>query len=314
VSGGADSVAMLRAICALKTGGEGTLHVAHFNHRLRGEESEADEAFVVDLCRRFDLQCCLGSADPQPPLAEGGDGVEAAARAARYEFLRQTAEDRGARYVVTAHSADDQVETILHRIVRGTGIGGLAGMRRARPLGSAASLIRPLLGFRRGRLVTYLDDLGQPYRRDSTNTDVRFTRNRIRHELLPQLAEQFNAGVADALLRLGGLAGEVQTVVDWLVDRLVERCVVDEGVDAIRLETYALAAEHRYLVRELFIAVWRRQDWPMQAMGFAQWDLLAEMAAAPATVVSDRSSKQTLPGNVVAEPGEGCVRLVRLSK
>ena len=310
VSGGADSVALLRAICALKTGGEGRVCVAHFNHRLRGEESTADEAFVVDLAARFNLPCQLGSAGAETSPEASGDGLEAAARVARYEFLRRTAEGLGARYVVTAHTADDQVETILHRIVRGTGIGGLTGMRRARPLGSAASLIRPLLGFRRARLVAYLDDLGQPCRHDSTNADVRFTRNRIRHELLPLLAEQFNPGVTDALLRLGSLAGEVQTVVDSLVDRLAGQCVVDEGIDAVRVETRALAGEHRYLVRELFMVVWRQRGWPMQAMGFAQWNLLAEMALACAGGTSDRPSKQTLPGNILAEPGEGYVWLV----
>ena len=314
ISGGADSVALLRAICALKTGGEGRVCVAHFNHRLRGEESATDEAFVVDLAARFNLPCQLGSAGDETSPEASGDGLEAAARAARYEFLRRTAARLGARYVVTAHTADDQIETILHRIVRGTGIVGLAGMRRARPLGSAASLIRPLLGFRRARLVAYLDDLGQPCRYDSTNADVRFTRNRIRHELLPLLAVQFNPGVTDALLRLGNLAGEVQAVADSLVNRLAGQCVVAEGADAVRVETRVLAGEHRYLVRELFMAVWRRQGWPMQAMGFTEWDLLAEMAQACAGGTPDPPSKQTLPGNILAEPAEGHVRLVRLRK
>jgi tRNA(Ile)-lysidine synthase len=311
VSGGADSVALARAMGALKTGGEGRLCVAHLNHHLRGEESAADEAFVVELCRRLALPCEVGHARVAELAARGGDGLEAAARQARYDFLRRTAARLGARYVVTAHTADDQAETILHRILRGTGIGGLRGMDRARPLGPAATLIRPLLEFRRAQLLGYLDDLGQPYRHDASNQDTRLTRNRIRHELLPQLAEQFNPAVVDALLRLGRLAGEVQSVLDSAVEDLAERHVRREGPEAVEIDTAALAGRPLHEVRELLMVVWRDQGWPMQAMGFAEWDQLAEMLAGCRAAPSALPPKQTFPGNVSAEPGEGRLRLVR---
>jgi tRNA(Ile)-lysidine synthase len=136
-------------------------------------------------------------------LLSGGhpDGVEAAARAARYEFLQATAERLGARYVATAHTADDQAETVLHHIVRGTGLAGLAGMSRARSLGAAATLIRPLLSFRRRDVIEYLGALGQSYCEDTTNRDPAFTRSRIRHELLPLLA----SGLQPARDRRAGL-------------------------------------------------------------------------------------------------------------
>jgi len=301
VSGGCDSVALLRAMSALKTGGEGGLRVAHFNHRLRGDESAADETFVVDLCRQLSVPCELGSAggEESPEVTS-----EEAARALRYRFLQQATGRCGARYVVTAHTADDQAETILQRIIRGTGIGGLKGMDRVRPLGPA-TLIRPLLEFRRAELRSYLGDLGQPYRRDSSNADVRFTRNRIRHELLPRLTAEFNPGVVEALLRLGTLAGEVQAVVDDAVVELLAACVRLESPAAATIELGPLAGRPSYLVRELLLSVWRRQDWPMQAMGFAQWDLLEAMFSSAAP------RKQTLPGNVSAEVAEGRLRLVR---
>ena len=144
VSGGADSVALLRAIVALKTAGEGRLVAAHLNHQLRPAEAEADQALVVELCRRLGVACEVGRVRLDLAGPEGRDGLEAAARRARYQFLEATAARLGARFVVTAHTADDQAETILHRILRGTGIGGLSGMARARPLGPA-TLIRPLL-------------------------------------------------------------------------------------------------------------------------------------------------------------------------
>ena len=313
VSGGADSVALMRAMRALKGGGEGRLLVAHFNHQLRGDESAADEAFVIELCGRFDLPCEVGRARVDKLAAQSSDGVEAAARAARYEFLQQTAGRLGARYVVTAHTADDQAETILHRILRGTGIAGLAGMERARALGPAATLIRPLLVVRRAELVAYLDDLGQSYRSDSSNQDTRLTRNRIRHELLPRLARQFNPGVVDALLRLGRLAGQAQAVVDEIVQGLFERRVVCESPQAVQIDAAGLADEPRHVIRELLVATWRNQDWPMQAMGFHEWDQLAEMLSGCGEISAELPSKRTFPGNVLAEPGEGRLRLVRVS-
>jgi len=312
VSGGVDSVALLRALAALKTGGEGRLYVGHFNHGLRGGESEEDERFVGELCRQLDLPCKVGHVAGGQAVTDSGDGLEAAARATRYEFLQQTAARLGARYVVTAHTADDQAETILHRIIRGTGIGGLAAMVRARPLGPAATLIRPLLEVRRSELKAYLSGLGQRYRSDSSNVDVRFTRNRIRHELLPLLAERFNPGVVDAVLRLGSLAGEVQVVVDAIVGELVPLCVAMVSSEQLEIDADALSGRPRYVIRELLMAVWRQQDWPLQAMGFVQWELLAEMVVACSERgCSELPPQQTFPGNVLAERSEGRLRLVR---
>ena len=311
VSGGADSVALTRAMRALKTRGDGRLCVAHFNHHLRGDESAADEALVVDLCRQIGLPCHVGRAQPGLLVAKTGDGLEAVARSARYEFLQQTAARLGARYVVTAHTADDQAETILHRIIRGTGLAGLGGMDRARTLGPAATLIRPLLGVYRADLVAYLEDLGQSYRCDSSNQDTRLTRNRIRHELLPLLARQFNPGVADALLRLGRLAGDVQAVIEAIVEGLLQRYVVRESAAAVRIDAAGLGDQPRHLIRELLVAIWRNQHWPMQAMGFAQWDQLAEMVTACRVASVEVPAKQIFPGNVSALPAEGRLRLLR---
>jgi tRNA(Ile)-lysidine synthase len=307
VSGGADSVALLRGMTALKTGGPGSLLAAHLNHQLR-EDSAADEAFVVRLCRQLGIVCEVGRARIDP--AEAGDGLEAAARRARYEFLEEAAGRAGARYVVTAHTADDQAETILHRILRGTGLRGLAGMSRVRPLGPA-TLIRPLLGFSRAELLAYLDDLGQPYRRDASNDDLRFTRNRLRHDVLPQLARQFNPSVVDALLRLGRLAGEAQEVIDELVEQLLRQCVRRQGAGGASIDA-AVANEPRYVVRELLMAVWRNQGWPMQAMGFEEWDLLAEMIG-PAYGKQAAPPPRIFPGGVRAELDDSGLRLTLLA-
>ncbi len=307
VSGGADSVALLRAVAALKTGGAGRLCVAHFNHKLR-HEADFDQQFVVALCKQLGLSCETGFSDVAQLAANAGEGIEPAARRVRYDFLKDAAGRLGARFVLTAHTADDQAETILHRIIRGTGISGLAGMSRSRHLGPA-TLLRPLLGFRRRELEEYLHDIGQPFCQDSSNADRRFTRNRIRHELLPLVARHYNPGVADALLRLGCLADDVQSVIDDLADQLQDRAVRFKNENSVEIDAAALAGRPRYLLRELLVLVWRRQSWPMQAMGFVQWDQLARMLSEKAPASPTVATKQIFPGNVQAEIRNGILRL-----
>ena len=296
VSGGADSVALLRAARRLKeeNGGPGGLAVGHFNHGLRGDEAERDERFVVETCDRLGVACHVGRAQPGQIAGQGGDGLEQAARMARYRFLRTLAGELGARFVATAHTADDQAETILHRILRGTGVRGLAGIPRVRRLGHA-TLIRPMLFARRSDVVDYLAALDQPFCHDSSNADRALTRNRIRHELLPALATGFNPAVVEALLRLGGQARELQAVVDHFAGGLYDRCVVSLPQGRVRIERGPLLGQPPLLVREVLIAVWRRHDWPLQAMGYAEWDELAAMAT------SQEARRRHFPGNVSAE-------------
>jgi tRNA(Ile)-lysidine synthase len=303
ISGGCDSVALLRGMCALSGDGVGRLFAAHVNHQLR-PGADADEQFVRELCREMGIACEVGRAAVEQLADRAGDGLEAAARQARYAFLDETASRLGARFVVTAHTADDQAETILHRIVRGTGIRGLSGMARARPLGHA-TLMRPFLGFRRAELQNYLKKLQQPYRQDESNANLRYTRNRLRHETIPHLREHFNPEVTEALVRLGTLAAESQRVVDELIDDLFCRHVIVEGSEAARIELAGLRGRPPYVVRELLGAVWRRQGWPLQAMGQEKWAELGRFAT------SNVPGRRTLPGNVtVAVVGE-TMRLTR---
>jgi tRNA(Ile)-lysidine synthase len=305
VSGGADSMALLRALHALKTASQGRLIVAHANHQLRGAESDDDERFVCEQCARLEVDCEVGRV-PVGELADvQGDGIEAAARHARYGFLTDTAHHVGARFVAIAHTADDQAETILHRILRGTGIAGLAGSPRTRPLSVATTLIRPLLDRRRGEVLAYLDALGQPFRQDTSNRELRFTRNRIRHELLPHLAAHYNPAVIEALLRLGAVAGECRQAIARQVDELYAAAVDERFPDSIVLRRPALASAPRYIVRELLVTVWRHRGWPEQAMGHAEWNRLVQLATA------NKTATETFPGNVMAQATGAELRLTR---
>lgn len=318
VSGGPDSVALLQSLARLGASRHpepppaARLIAAHYNHRWRGPASDADEAFVRQLCETLHVPCRVARADV--PTGEApqslGDGLEAAARDARYAFLIETARSSGARYVVTAHTADDQVETVLHRVMRGTGLSGLAGIPRLRPLCDGVSLVRPLLDVRRCELLDYLERLGQPHRADESNLDAGFTRVRIRRQLLPRLREQYNPQVDDALLRLGQLAAEAQSVVEGAVGGLFKRAV-SETRHGVRIERVALQGVSPYLVRELLIAVWKSQTWPQQAMNYEKWDELAVMAMSPAP---GSPLKRHFPGSVTAERLDECLLLSRGGK
>jgi tRNA(Ile)-lysidine synthase len=155
-------------------------------------------------------------------------------------------------------------------------------------------------------LVTYLDALGQPCRHDQSNADPRFTRNRIRHQLLPRLQKHFNAEVVESLLRLGALAGEAQAVIDDDVDAWFDRCVAIDRPGEVRIELDSLAGRPRYLIRELLLAVWRRTGWPMQSMGMLKWDELSELAT-----LTTSTAKRVFPGGVVVEVAGGEMQLTR---
>jgi tRNA(Ile)-lysidine synthase len=292
VSGGADSVALLRILDRLRRP-ESQLWVAHFHHGLRGAAADADEQFVARLAAHLNLGYRVGGAPAG--LANAGDGLEAAARRARYAFLTDAAEQLSARYLAIAHTADDQAETILHRVLRGTGPAGLAGMPRVRTLSGAVSLIRPLLAIRRQELRDYLEAVGQDWREDATNARTDATRNWIRHEMLPAAAERVNPGVVDALVRLGSLAGEMQSLLAPLADALLERgtCRLPGSVFAIQCDV--LSGQPRYLVREAIKLAWRREGWPEQAMGLAEWEALADLAQDAAAA---GSQQRDFPGGI----------------
>jgi tRNA(Ile)-lysidine synthase len=304
VSGGGDSVALLLGLAAIRLPGEGRLIVAHINHKLRGRDSDADQAFVEELSRQLGLSCEVATAAVSRETEACRQGAEAAARRTRYELLDAAAGRLGARFVVTAHTADDQVETILHRILRGTGIRGLSGMSRSRRLG-LATLLRPLLGFRRVELAEYLRDRGQAFRTDSSNDDTRFTRNRIRKDLLPLLTNGYNPNIFEALLRLGSLAGEAQRFMDAMVQDLAEKCRRSVRAEEVALDLKVLAAQPRYLVRELLIDVWRRQGWPLMAMGYSEWESVADMVFHLDRHSASVPRKRLLPGAVAVEV-RGC--------
>jgi len=315
VSGGADSVALLRLMVAArdrfvdeahaaqpaKTPVIGQIVVAHFDHGMRPDSAD-DADWVESMAGSFGLTFHRAQARGKEPTSEQ------AAREARYAFLTQVAEAVGARYVVTGHTFDDQAETILHRVIRGTGLAGLAGIPRTRVLTPAVTLMRPLLDFRRAELRALLDTMGQDYRDDPTNAQPIFTRNRLRHDLMPHIAQHYNPEVASALVRLGQLARSAQDEIEIAAEALFEQFVSVDPQGVVAVETSRLNASSRHLVRELLVTIWKKQSWSLQQMTFEKWDALAEQATSQST----RGVTMELPGAIRVRRSPGRLVLQQL--
>jgi tRNA(Ile)-lysidine synthase len=277
VSGGADSVALLRGLVELRGELRLEVHAAHLNHQLRGAAADADAQWLEELCRSLPAPLTIGCAAVADTARESGRGIEETARDERYRFLELAARRSGCRYVAVAHTADDQAETILHHVLRGTGLAGLSGMPASRELDSEVRLVRPLLGLRRVDVVAYLRALGQTFREDSSNQDDAFTRNRLRRHVLPDLARDFNPQLTDALCRLGRQAADTQAALAAYAAEWLDRVLESETPHESRLKWQPLADRPRHLVREVLALLWRRRNWPRQRMDFMHWERLADI-------------------------------------
>lgn len=239
VSGGADSVALLRLFVPLRKELGLTLSVLHFNHQLRGTESDTDENFVASLANALGLPFIAGRADVASVARENRWNLEDAARRLRYQFFEDTLKQHGITRVMTAHTADDQAETVLARLIRGTGISGLSAIHPVR-----GEIIRPLLDVRRDELRGYLESLHQEWREDSSNADTDRLRARIRSRLLPELEQHFSASIVGNLKTLAGLACDEEQFWKMLVEnRCAEIVTAGNGMRRVNTKSLLLPLE-----------------------------------------------------------------------
>jgi tRNA(Ile)-lysidine synthetase-like protein len=248
VSGGSDSVALLRVLLELRTELGIVVSVAHFNHGLRGEASEADEAFVAELARQYDLEFFCGRGNVRDHALTSKLSVEAAARELRYRWLTSLPESHRLDEIATGHTLDDQAETVLLKFLRGAGTRGLAGIYPEIAIGAesqdpfqptergpeeplhwdndprqpGARIVRPLLEVTREEVELYLTALGQTWREDESNLDHRFARNRVRHELLPLLGRGYNPNLQRVLSDAAELSRAEEEYWRVLVERELE--------------------------------------------------------------------------------------------
>ena len=230
VSGGADSMCLLHLMKenAAKLGI--TVMAAHFNHKLRGEEAERDEAFVAEFCKENEIEFVSASGDVKAYAEENKLSIEEAARILRYDFLQKTAENLGCNKIATAHNSDDNAETLLFNLTRGSGAKGLCGIPPVRGM-----FIRPLLDKSREEIEAYLRENNVPHVEDSTNAENEYSRNKIRHYVMPVLRE-LNPAFSEAAMRTSELMREDEECLSDMARRFVEENLKDNSLPTDKLK------------------------------------------------------------------------------
>jgi tRNA(Ile)-lysidine synthase len=243
-SGGADSTCLLLILHALRSEWSWGLAVAHFNHRLR-KEADEDEGFCRDLAGELGIPFYARSEDVADWARSRGLNQEEAGRRLRYTFLEETAEAEGFNKIVTAHTMDDQAETVLMRLLRGSGRGGLTGI----PLTRGAAVVRPLLHVTRPEVEAYLTSLGRGYRDDRSNRDRRYLRNRIRMDLIPYLKTHFDPNIVRRLGQLADILGAEEEWIEAQIQDQASGIVKGDGeswwLDMRKLEKLPKALQRR---------------------------------------------------------------------
>ena len=258
VSGGADSLCLLALLRQLATPYRLRLHVAHLNHQLRGSASDGDAAYVAEVARQWGLPCTLGNEDVTAFAQHHRLNLEDAARQCRYRFLAQTAQQIGATKIAVGHHADDQAETVLLRLLRGSGRTGLRGMQPQTPLGDLfpelattnLSLIRPLLATPRAEIEAFCQAHNLTPRHDHSNDDRSLTRNRIRHELIPQL-QNYNPNIAQLLTQTAEQLTAEDAVLHQALDHAWAATLIEANQTEVRFSLSAWRQQPLALQREL---------------------------------------------------------------
>jgi tRNA(Ile)-lysidine synthase len=228
VSGGADSVALLLTLHAANNVPRGTLGIglsaAHVHHGLRGPEADADLAFVEALCARLDIPLHIHHASVPDRVRDTGESTEEAARNLRYAFFNSLLASGEADSILTAHTLDDQAETVLLKLLRGAWTDGLGAIHPI-VISKTGKILRPLLSVRRAEIEAFLKQENQPWREDATNAETIYTRNRVRHQLLPLLRE-FNPGIDRALANVSELARDDEAHWQRTIDQLLPQMLL----------------------------------------------------------------------------------------
>jgi tRNA(Ile)-lysidine synthase len=298
VSGGADSVALLHAMARLSNSEtRSRLVVAHVDHGVRGPASASDAQFVKEEAQRLSLPFFLGSGSNQTTTAGGPS--ESSLRELRYRCLREAAQTHGARYLVTGHTLDDQIETILFRIFRGTGLRGLTGIPTFRKLSDQLTLVRPMLTVSRAQTHAYVEAIGKNHRVDASNDDSRYTRNFLRNELLPLARTKF-PDIDRAIARLAEAANDHQSTIPQLVAAASESISTSEkpsGDTQLQIDCDLISEFPDAVIIDSLIDHWDRLGWSRGNINRATWHQVAQLIRSD----SDQRQVINLPGNIRAE-------------
>lgn len=286
-SGGADSLVLVDLLFRLQAEMQFSVSVAHFNHQLRGEESHKDAEYVADFCQQRKLPFFIGQADVAAERKKRGGSIEAVARELRYDYLGQLAARVGADCIMTGHHLDDQAETVLLNLLRGSGGKGLGAVKVSRGM-----VVRPLLCLNRQEIEEYCNQRKIMPRYDQSNSDVEYMRNRIRHELIPFLQRRFNPSVVQTLCRTADvLQAEHQFLRDYTLEKMDE--LITQTIEGFCFSKKDFLLLATAVQRELLRGILEKLRGESQGISFIHVEKIRGLVSA------ERGSKQLrLPGRI----------------
>lgn len=297
VSGGADSVALFRTLTHIAGKKSATdanrLVVGHVDHAVRGDASAADGEFVKQLAKTFGADFVSVKLDLRALLGEREKASEEVLRDARYQCLRKIARDNDARYLFTGHHLNDQAETILFRIFRGTGLAGLQGIppiRRDQNL----TILRPLLTVPKATILEALTAADQPFRIDTSNATNDYSRNFIRNEILPSASYHYGLPIEESIVRLAQHAGSASEIESYAVDQVLASRQPGNDTGKVSMKTAKLSGLPIALIRAILIRLWQENRWPQDQMTFDRWQCMARKIQQS----SVKPYVENLPGNL----------------
>ena len=283
VSGGPDSVALVRILHSINSAKNLHLrfYVAHLNHQLRGKSSEEDAQFAENLSKELSLPFILKNVNIQEIADQTKRSIEETARIERYAFFKESSQKYNASAVAIGHTADDNAETVLHRIIRGTGISGLEGIPVKRPLttDSSIQIVRPLLFTWRREIIDYLGKEQQNYRTDISNYETTYLRNKIRLELIPLLEKQFNPNIKNTLVQLCQIFSANNEYLSVEAKKILKDSTIESAEGSYTLDTHSLTKQPRILQQLVFQEILNSMEIPLKEITYEHYTkILNEIA------------------------------------
>jgi tRNA(Ile)-lysidine synthase len=302
VSGGPDSIAMAHAFCEIAKGTGIKLFIAHVNHSLRGIESDRDQIYVENTARRLGLPVIIKKADTLGFSKEHGLSIEDAARRLRYDFFVKAAKENKINVIATAHTRDDQVETVLMRVIRGAGLRGLRGILLERDIGDIR-IIRPLIDVTRKQVTEYLVSQRCRPRSDKSNSDIRFFRNKVRLKLLPILERDYNPRIRSVLSNFAETANE-----DYEYLRINHKMIFDKLANRTRtgivdIALPGLKRQHMSAKRGIVRNAIESLSSGLDNIDYRHWQEIDSLIDSRPS-----GSRVDLPNNIVAEKTKSSIR------
>jgi len=300
LSGGKDSVTLLYILNALKKDYEIELYVAHLDHKIRGEDSRKDREFCEALTKRLGLVIESGEADVSDLTKEKGLSLEEAARIERYNFFKYVAQKNSIKKIAVGHTRDDQVETVLMRMIRGSGMMGLSGISPVREI-FGLTVVRPLIEVSRSEIEEFVKSNKLEFRHDATNDEIIFTRNKIRHELLPYLEENFNPNIKEILSNMAdNLRSENDFIEKFSIRKF--RSISTRKDGEIILDLKGLKRQHVAIQKRILRTAIRELKGNLRRLTYQHWkeleDLIDYMPA---------GSKLDLPSGIDVVKKRDCI-------